>query len=145
MSKTISITIILLSCAWRCHPQERSSSYFTFSSLKELKECSHGIGKFPAESELACALRCDRDNSCSEALFHRASNRCSMYQKKEKCFSDTKEDEKDGRDEKPRIGAMIRVRNVVKHRWVTRFFGNFLFYIFPQLKYYSVLLLQIKQ
>lgn len=56
MSKTISITIILLSCAWRCHPQERSSSYFTFSSLKELKECSHGIGKFPAESELACAL-----------------------------------------------------------------------------------------
>ena len=100
MSKTIRITIILLSYTWHCNLQERSSSYLTFSFLKDLNEGSRGIGKFHAESELACTQQCDTDNSCYEALFYQALKRCSAYQKKEIRFSDIRENEK---DEKPRI------------------------------------------
>ena len=70
------------------------SSYFTFPFLKDPNEGSRGIGKFHAESELACTQQCDRDNSCYKALFYQLLNGCSTYQKKEIRFSEIEETKK---------------------------------------------------
>ena len=69
-------------------------SVITFPFLKDPNEGSRGIGKFHAESELACTQQCDRDNSCYKALFYQALNGCSTYQKKEIRFSETEETKK---------------------------------------------------
>ena len=70
------------------------SSYFTFPFMKNPNEGSRGIGKFHAESELACTQQCDRDNSCYKALFYQALNGCSTYQKKEIRFSEIEKTKK---------------------------------------------------
>ena len=62
--------------------------------MKNPNEGSRGIGKFHAESELACTQQCDRDNSCYKALFYQALNGCSTYQKKEIRFSEIEETKK---------------------------------------------------
>ena len=57
MSNKISISVILLSCAYCSHLQELFSSYFIFSFQKHPREGFHSIGEFHASTELACALR----------------------------------------------------------------------------------------
>ena len=85
------------------------SSYFTFPFLKDPNEGSRGIGKFHAESELACTQQCDRDNSCYKALFYQAMGALRIKRKK---YVSVKLRKRKRR--KTRIWAMIKVRNVVK-------------------------------
>ena len=108
MSNKISISVILLSCAYCSHLQELFSSYFIFSFQKHPREGFHSIGEFHAGTELACALRCSRDDTCEGAIFHNALKKCALYQKKGKCSRGSDVDEK---EEKSRIWTMRKVRN----------------------------------
>ena len=84
-------------------------SVITFPFLKDPNEGPRGIGKFHAESELACTQQCDRDNSCYKALFYQAMGALRIKRKK---YVSVKLRKRKRR--KTRIWAMIKVRNVVK-------------------------------
>ena len=108
---TICISIILLFFACCSYPKQHSSSYFKFSFLKDPLGGSLGVQGFRAGSELACALRCDRDNRCNEAIFDMASKKCSLHHKRDKCSRDPDVDEE---NEKSRSWKMTKVRNLIK-------------------------------
>ena len=127
MSNKISISVILLSCAYCSHLQELFSSYFIFSFQKHPREGFHSIGEFHAGTELACALRCSRDDTCEGAIFHNALKKCALYQKKGKCSRGSDVDEK---EEKSRIWMMRRVRNFLNIN-----FSIFKIWNFPHLKW----------
>ena len=114
MSNKISISVILLSCAYCSYLQELFSSYFLFSSQKHPRGGFHSIGEFPAGTELACALRCSRDDTCEGAIFHNALKKCALYQKKGKCCRGSNEDEK---EKKTKIWTMRKVRNFLNIRF----------------------------
>ena len=110
MFKSIWISIILLNFACCCHLHELLSSYFTFSNLKQPREGSQGIGELHADTEVACALRCNRNENCDNAIFHIALRKCSLYEKKDKCSRDPDVEEN---DEMSRIQTMTKVRNFI--------------------------------
>lgn len=114
MSNKISISVILLSCAYCSHLQELFSSYFIFSFQKHPREGFHSIGEFHAGTELACALRCSRDDTCEGAIFHNALKKCALYQKKGKCSRGSDVDEK---EEKSRIWMMRKVTKFFEHKF----------------------------
>lgn len=111
MCLTICISIILLFFACCSYPKQHSSSYFKYSFLKDPLGGSLGVQGFRAGSELACALRCDRDNRCNEAIFDMASKKCSLHHKRDKCSRDSDVDEE---NEKSRFWKMTKVRNYIK-------------------------------
>ena len=126
MSNKISISVILLSCAYCSHLQELFSSYFIFSFQKHPRKGFHSIGEFHAGTELACALRCSRDDTCEGAIFHNALKKCALCQKKGKCSRGSDVDEK---EEKSRIWMMRKVRNFLNIN-----FSIFKIWNFPHLK-----------
>lgn len=81
-----SQTSVFFACC--SYPKQHSSSYFKFSFLKDPLGGSLGVQGFRAGSELACALRCDRDNRCNEAIFDMTSKKCSLHHKRDKCSRD---------------------------------------------------------
>ena len=106
MATTIRIAFILLTFGCCCHLNEHLSSYFTFS-YQDKPQDSRAIAEFQADTELACALRCNRKKNCDEAVFRRAFKKCSLYQKKEKGSNGPNERENNKRSG---ILTMIKVR-----------------------------------
>lgn len=84
MIATIPVGIILLSLVCYCHPNKLCSSYFAYSYLKRSQGDLNSIAEYKADTELACALRCNTKGNCDEATFNRESKKCSLYQMKGK-------------------------------------------------------------
>ncbi|XP_066018965.1 uncharacterized protein [Pocillopora verrucosa] len=116
MYMTICISIILLFFACCSYPKQHSSSYFKYSFLKDPLGGSLGVQGFRAGSELACALRCDRDNRCNEAIFDMASKKCSLHHKRDKCSRDPDVDEE---NEKSRSWKMTKVINLTNKKLIS--------------------------
>lgn len=86
---TTSVSIILLFLPFA---PPHSFSYFKFSLPEDPRKSSHGAQDFHAGSGMACALRCDRDNCCDEAIFDKASKKCSLHHKRYRYSKDSEEE-----------------------------------------------------
>ena len=125
MVRIFRFVIILFSFVSSYHPQERLSSYFTFSYGEKLVN-SHNIVEFYADSELACALRCSRVEHCDKAIFQKASKKCFWYQN-DQCSKDPNLGE-NMKMKKARALTITKVRNDLHRRfnnWKIFIFSNF--------------------
>lgn len=111
MTIRIGITVTFLTFVSCVHSHKLYSSYFTFSHQKqESKDCDK-IAEFKAETELTCALRCSTKGTCDEVTYNRDSERCFLYQNKEKRSTEPYAGDDNAR---LKIVTMKKVRNVFK-------------------------------
>ena len=83
MAVAIRIGIIFLAFVSYVHLRKLCSSYFTISYLKQARQDFVKVAQFSADSELTCALRCNRINNCDQATFNRGSKKCVLFQNKD--------------------------------------------------------------
>lgn len=93
------IPAITTSCIHLGH----NCSYFTLSFLN-IPPSVKSIGKFKADSQLECALRCCSQKKCTEAVFFKVARRCSLFGAKEEVSAELQADSQTGYVQMKKVG-----------------------------------------